>query len=112
MIPPSAFSKTTAISTVGVDEREALTTSIPQAINVPQTRFSTISPEILASLPTTTLYRLLPGSLILSLYEYAETNFTISGGVSAVPGSPPIVPLIPEMDLISVILRNFCSHQR
>ena len=55
MMPPSASSNTTAISVVGVEAKPAFTTSTPQASRVPTTRFSTISPLIRASLPTTTL---------------------------------------------------------
>ena len=106
IIPPSAFSKMTAISVVGVEAYPALMTSTPQESNVPQTTCSTISPDMRASLPTTTLY-LSPsglGLLSLSFTQYAYTNFTMSTGVRASPGAPPIVPRIPEMDLMSVII--------
>ena len=53
MIPPSAFSFGTAISTVGVVDKPIFTTSIPIPCRVPTQIFSTISPEILASLPIT-----------------------------------------------------------
>ena len=43
MIPPSASSKTTAISVVGVEAKPALTTSTPQATRVPHTSCSTMS---------------------------------------------------------------------
>jgi hypothetical protein len=33
----------------------------------------------------------------------AAVNFTISSGVSPSPGFPPMVPLIPEIDLIRLI---------
>jgi hypothetical protein len=36
---------------------------------------------------------------------YAETNLTISSGFSVSPARPPIVPRMPEIDLISVILK-------
>ena len=36
---------------------------------------------------------------------YAAVYFTISTGVSPSPGFPPIVPLIPEIDLISANFR-------
>ena len=55
MIPPSAPENVTAISVVGVEAKPAFTTSTPQAMSVPQTMFSTISPLRRASLPTTTL---------------------------------------------------------
>jgi hypothetical protein len=32
----------------------------------------------------------------------AEVNFTISSGVKPSPAAPPIVPLIPEIDFMSV----------
>ena len=105
-MPPSAFSKTTAISTVGVEARPALTTSMPQALRVPQTISSTMGPEMRASRPTTTLSRR-PPLLRCSMELYADTNFTMSRGVSASPQVPPIVPLIPEIDLISVIAVKF-----
>ena len=35
---------------------------------------------------------------------YAAVNLTISTGVRALPLSPPIVPLIPDIDLINVII--------
>ena len=65
MIPPSAPDRITAISVVGVEASPALITSTPQEMRVPTTRFSTISPDILASLPTTTLYLDRPSSLAL-----------------------------------------------
>ena len=37
---------------------------------------------------------------------YAEVNFTISNGFNVSPGLPPIVPLMPEIDLINVILSS------
>ena len=57
-VPPA---KVTAISVVGVDASPIFTTSTPQAHRVPTTRCSTIGPESLASLPTTTLYFLPSG---------------------------------------------------
>ena len=56
MIPPSALANVTAISVVGVEAKPIFTTSTPQAISEPMTRFSTIAPDSLASLPTTILY--------------------------------------------------------
>ena len=109
MSPPSALEKRTAISVVGVDANPARMTSTPHATSVPQTTFSTISPESLASFPTTTVY-LSPAPFGLrsrSLVQYAYTNLTISTGVSASPGFPPMVPRIPEMDFISDIISMF-----
>jgi hypothetical protein len=65
---------------------------------------SAISPEILASLPTTTLYLLLGPDAFFIRVAYAEVNLTISSGVNELPASPPIVPLIPDIDLISVMI--------
>ena len=42
-------------------------------------------------------------SLIQSAYPVA--NFTTSGGVRASPGTPPMVPLIPEIDLINILTK-------
>ena len=92
---------------VGVEHKPALTTSIPHADKVPHTIDSTILPDNLASLPTTTLYFSFPGILFLSSVAYAEVNFTTSIGVSALPISPPIVPLMPDIDLIKVIRSVF-----
>jgi hypothetical protein len=65
---------------------------------VAATSLETISPEILASLPMITL-----GLLVSDITQapYAEVNLTISIGVNPSPGFPPMVPLIPEIDLIS-----------
>ena len=114
MIPPSACSKTTAISVVGVEAKPAFTTSTPHEIAVPQTSCSTISPERRASFPTTILY-LSPAclgrrSFIFS--QYAYVNFTMSIGESPSPGEPPIVPRIPEIDLISVIVIDLLNYPK
>jgi hypothetical protein len=38
---------------------------------------------------------------------YAELKFTTSIGVNPSPGTPPIVPRIPEMDLIKATVIGF-----
>ena len=40
-------------------------------------------------------------------FAYAEVNLTISIGVKESPTFPPIVPLIPDIDLIRVIINSF-----
>ena len=55
IIPPLAFSKGTATSTVGVVLSPILITSIPKPISVYCTKFWIISPEMRASRPMTTL---------------------------------------------------------
>ena len=57
IIPPSAFSRGTAISTVGVVDKPKSITSIPSPTNVFITKLCIIGPEILASLPITTFNR-------------------------------------------------------
>src|SRR5690606_9758680 len=89
-----------AISTVGVVESPRSTTSIPMLCNVPITRFRTISPETRASRPTTILSA---ADCCWIKRPNAAVNLTISIGVSASPGLPPIVPRMPEMDLINVM---------
>ena len=102
IIPPSAPLIRTASSVVGVVARPMLITSYPIPIRAPHTTFLTISPEIRASRPTTIL--LLSDFLLRRInVAYAEVNFTISRGLSVSPACPPIVPRIPEIDLISVI---------
>ncbi|CUP44213.1 Uncharacterised protein [Segatella copri] len=41
---------------------------------------------------------------------YAEVNLTISSGFKVSPAGPPIVPRIPEIDLISVINISFSVY--
>lgn len=103
MIPPAAPSAGTAISTVGVVDRPKSTTSMPIPFNVAQTRSEIIFPEGLASRPTTTF--LLPSVRIIR--AKAAVNFTTSKGVRASPLLPPIVPLIPDIDLINVTRVEF-----
>ena len=84
-------------------------TGTPLAISVPSTMSATISPDRRASRPTTTrnfCSRL--GVFSLSHWQYEAVNLTRSMGVSASPGVPPMVPRMPEMDLISVmVVRGF-----
>jgi hypothetical protein len=40
----------------------------------------------------------------LQAVEYLDANFTISIGVKKLPGLPPIIPLIPDIDFINDIL--------
>ena len=102
MMPPSASAMVTASSVVGVVARPMSMTSNPIPMSVPQTMLLTISREMRASLPTTTfLFLAIP--LLCRKVAYAVVNFTMSSGLSVSPAWPPIVPLMPEMDLISVI---------
>ena len=48
-----------------------------------------------------------PPSLSGSVAQYAYVNLTISIGVKPSPAGPPIVPRIPEIDLIRVISGKF-----
>jgi hypothetical protein len=74
-------------------------------VRVPVTRDSREGPEILASLPTITLIPDFPDCCRIKEAN-AVVKFTISTGVKPSPGFPPMVPRIPEIDLISVIV--FC----
>jgi hypothetical protein len=58
-------------------------------------------PEILASLPITTVQGVFDLFCILSQVAYAEVKTTISSGLSPSPGLPPMVPLMPEMEVIN-----------
>jgi len=58
----------------------------------------TIFPETLASLPTTIVIRDFP-EIILIYSAYADVNLIISIGVSP----SPMIPRMPEMDLIKVM---------
>ncbi len=102
MMPPQAFSITTAISVVGVVACPIDTTSNPMPLSVAVTRLSTIGPDMRASRPTTILRCFNVVESFINL-AYAAVNFTISSGLSPSPGTPPIVPLIPEIDLTSDI---------
>lgn len=106
MMPPQAPSIVTASSVVGVEASPMLTTSNPMPISVPHTTFLTISPEMRASRPTTMV--LLFTVVVRRINAaYADVNFTMSNGFSVSPTWPPIVPRMPEIDLISVIIRVF-----
>ena len=109
IIPASAFSKGTAISTVGVVDKPRQTTFTPIFVKVSKTKSSTILPEILASLPTTIL--LLMMSFSFSSHKTNDLVYnTISSLVRSSPFLFPIVPLIPEIDFISGIIIVFCKY--
>ena len=116
MIPPSAFSKGTAISTVGVVDNPKSITSIPSPTKVETTKFWIISPDKRASLPMTTFkFSLL--EYVFSQVPYAAANLTASTGVRLSLVLPPMVPRIPDIDLISVIIvkkvfANIVGHFR
>lgn len=101
MMPPAAFSCITSISTVGVVDKPRSMTSAPNAVSVSATNFEIEGPLILPSLPMTIF--LLP--LDKANCPYAEVNFTTSMGDKDSPGFPPIVPLIPDMLLISATIQ-------
>ncbi len=65
----------------------------------------TIGPDSRASRPTTMVSGLLL-SLLLSrvIRAKAVVNLTMSIGVRFSPAAPPMVPRMPEIDLISVII--------
>ena len=109
MIPASAFSIGTAISTVGVVDNPKHTTFTPIFVSESITKSSTIFPEILASLPITILLFLIWFSL-LSHITNELVNSTISSFVRSSPFLSPIVPLIPEIDFISGIIIVFCKY--
>jgi hypothetical protein len=56
-----------------------------------------MAPDILPSRPITTVFL---SVLVFSQVPKAAVNLTTSIGVNALPGAPPIVPRIPEIDLI------------
>ena len=65
-----------------------------------------LTPEMRASRPTTMV--LLFTVVVRRIHAaYADVNFTMSNGFSVSPTWPPIVPRMPEIDLISVIIRVF-----
>ena len=70
---------------------------------VSTTIFSTIGPEILASLPTTIL-RLFIFLFLTKIVTNEDVNLTISLVVKSSPSISPIVPRIPEIDLINGII--------
>ena len=67
------------------------------------TLLRTISPEILASRPTTILFGF-PGFIFLINVAYAAVNFTISIGFNPSPAFPPMVLRIPAIVLINDIM--------
>ena len=102
MIPPCAFSIGTATSTVGVVDRPRSMMSIPKPTKVCCTKAAIMGPEMRASRPMTTL-SFFPGYCCCSQVPYAAANLTASIGVRPWSTRPPIVPRIPEMDLMSVM---------
>ena len=119
MMPPWASSFTTAISVVGVVAMSISVTSHPIPSRVPVMIRCTMSPEIRASRPTTIRGRAERDDSLINV-AYAAVNFTISRGVRFSPLGPPIVPRIPDMDLINVIMgcliycigyRSWCSNR-
>lgn len=92
---------------MGVVDNPRSITSNPKLTNVDVTNCCTMSPDGRASLPTTTAgfdFNLDERFIIHS--EYPAVNFTMSTGVNPSPGFPPMVPLIPEIDLINVTVKN------
>ena len=100
MMPAPAPAKVTAISTVGVVDNPRSMTSIPKAMRVLATKSRTMEPEIRASRPMMTLAGL---PFCNNQVPKAAVHSTMSWGVKFCPGSPPMVPLMPEIDLISAI---------
>ena len=74
-------------------------------INVPTTTLRTIGPERRASRPTTILLFFIVQVLLIKV-AYADVNFTMSKGVRPLLVAPPIVPRMPEIDLIKVIIND------
>ena len=103
MMPPQAFSHVTASSVVGVVANPMFTTSKPMPVRVPTTISFTICPERRASLPTTITLEVFVVDLRIKV-AYAAVNFTMSRGLNPSPALPPIVPLMPEIDLINDIM--------
>jgi hypothetical protein len=72
------------------------------------TKAETIGPEIRASLPMI----IVGFSLFFVMIEAKEAaNLTTSTGVKPLPGSPPMVPLIPDIDFINVKVKSGLSIQ-
>jgi hypothetical protein len=104
IMPPEAFKLGTASSTVGVVLKPKSTTSTPKLFSVELTSKLTKGPDIRASLPITTTGLSSPdASFTHKAYPVAKR--IISGGVRPSPGAPPMVPLIPEIDLINIITK-------
>ena len=72
---------------------------MPMANNVLIASWLTMAPLILPSLPTTIFCA---AFLLLSQTPNPAVHSTTSIGVKFSPFLPPMVPLIPEIDLISV----------
>ena len=105
IMPPHAFMPVTATSVVGVEASPMFTTSNPIPVRVAHTRLSTIGPETRASRPTTIRFDA-HSELLRINAAYAAVNLTTSRGLRPSPGRPPMVPRIPEIDLISDIWKT------
>jgi hypothetical protein len=66
-----------------------------------------MGPEIRASRPSTTVGCSLP-DLAINQEAYADANWTVSMGVKPSPGEPPIVPLIPDIEITRLIFDWIC----
>ena len=106
IIPPLAFFCWTIIWVVGVVDKSISITLIPIEIKVDLTISFKIDPEILPSLATTIELLLLEFLLFIQV-PYALTYFTTSIGVKFDPFLPFTVPLMPEIELINVILVKY-----
>ena len=80
IMPPSAFSIGTANSTVGVVDKPISIASIPNPCSVPSTMLFIVSPDIRASLPTTTCTFRFPAFCFIHVPN-AAVYFTTSIGV-------------------------------
>ena len=108
IIPPFAENLLTDIPNVGVVVRSMLITLIPYITIVFSIIFKIYFPDFLESLPIT----MLKSSLMESDFTYEqneEVNSIISIGVRLSSTPPPIVPLIPAIELIKVILDSNIS---
>ena len=112
MMPPHAFSITTAISVVGVVANPMFITSNPMPVSVASTSLLTIGPDMRASRPTTIVRDSVSVFLPIK-WAYAAVNFTTSTGLRPSPAAPPMVPRIPDMDFMSdmiMLLYWFCNR--
>jgi hypothetical protein len=64
-----------------------------------------MAPDRRASRPTTKVSRFPPARWPRNVAK-ADVNFTTSRGLNPSPGRPPIVPRIPDIDLIKLINYN------